>query len=138
VKIEAGKYYLSRDGRKFGPMVDNGGDDGWPMTEVGHKAPCWTRDGYISTHFGSLPADLIAEWEPTGPVITETVKRINPGVYGTVEVLSGPTDTYSTSVQITMRNGSAFSPHLWFDAAELRAAAATLTEIAEALEEMAS
>ena len=143
MKIEEGKFYRTRNGDKVGPAV---------FRTVGNRC-FWSvgnwhysEDG-VCSYLGWVPRadgdeyrsgrDLMAEWrgEQTGPVITETVKRINPGVYGAVEVLSGPTDTYSTSAKITMRNGTAFSPHLWFDAAELRAVAATLTEIADALEQ---
>lgn len=96
----------------------------------------WGADG---RHCGEPDCDLrlVDEWtdEPTGPVITETIKRIKPGVYGRVEVLSGPTDMCASAVQVTIHPGSPVSPHLWLDASELRAAAATLTEIADALGE---
>ena len=63
---------------------------------------------------------------PQGLVITETVKRIVPGVYGRVRVSNAMTDASDTCIELM--GGIAFS------APELRAAIATLTEIADALE----
>jgi hypothetical protein len=59
-----------------------------------------------------------AKPEPQGPVITETVKRIVPGVYGAVGV----------------QDGCLVNVAYMRTADELRAAIATLTEIADALE----
>jgi hypothetical protein len=59
-----------------------------------------------------------AKPEPQGPVITETVKRIVPGVYGAVGV----------------QDGCLVNVAYMRTAPELRAAIATLTEIADALE----
>jgi hypothetical protein len=60
-----------------------------------------------------------------GPVITETVKTIKEGVYGLVRV-----DVHRSSrvIYITPEDGHQASPE------QLRAAAATLTEIADALD----
>jgi hypothetical protein len=128
VKIEAGKFYKTRDGSKVGPAIYR------PVHGCFQAGRDWLVSGcrYYEdgTPFGRKDAewalDLISEWtdEPTGPVITETVKRIVPGTYGIVTVYS------NHSTEIIARSG--------YTAAELRAAAATLTEIAEALEEMAS
>lgn len=123
MKIEAGKFYRTRDGQKFGPMVDNGGD-GWPFTIPGRHAPCWTRDGDIVEPGECRPMDLVAEW-PDGPVRTVTHKEIVEGVYGIVTV-----DVHRNHhvVHITPEQGHQAT------ADELRAASATLTEIADALE----
>jgi hypothetical protein len=64
-----------------------------------------------------------AKPEPAGPVITETVKRIVPGVYGAVTT----SERNDSGVRISF-------PAARLDATELRAAIATLTEIADALE----
>lgn len=139
MKIEAGKLYRRRDGQRAGPMVldyDQAGDN-WHDPKGDHYYPdsgFWLRS---ETH----DYDLISEWtdEPTGPVITETVKRIKPGVYGIVQVVQPPPhNALGSCVQICLNYNGKHVPHLWVTAPELRAAAATLTEIAEALEEMAS
>lgn len=63
---------------------------------------------------------------PTGPVRTVTRKELVYGKYGRVNL--SPSITCVSDVCIELRDGSAFS------ASELRAAIATLTEIADALE----
>jgi hypothetical protein len=65
--------------------------------------------------------------KPQGPVITETVKRIVPGVYGSVSVSHVAKD----AVEIAIKGPDY---HAEMNAAELRAAIVTLTEIADALE----
>lgn len=126
MKIEAGKYYKTRDGRKVGPMSahrDNQGDkdDIWMVGNDSLSAR-W-QDG-TSAHDHSLrPSDLVAEWTD-GPVVTETVTktRIVPGVYGAVTV--GAYDNKSVVAYIGMT---------FYNADELDAAAAILTQLAEGL-----
>jgi len=87
---------------------------------------CGHREDGICVTSGGSDYDLIAEWtdepEQTGPVRTEVHKTIVPGRYGMVSV--------------GVRSGD----ELWIDlnsmmtAAELRAAAATMIEIADARE----
>jgi hypothetical protein len=60
-----------------------------------------------------------AKPEPAGPVITETVKRIVPGVYGNVEI------SHHNEVSVSWMD---IKPH------RIRAAIATLTALADALE----
>ena len=60
-----------------------------------------------------------------GPVVTETVKRIVPGVYGTVVVGGRDNEFLPLAVSFNQRH---------FTAPELRAAAAVLLELAGALE----
>ena len=125
LRIEAGRYYKTRDGEKIGPMYDHGGND-WPFTEPGSDAPCWSRDGHLWDEKSKNPCDLIALWqEPTsqGPVRTKTVttKSIVPGTYGIVSVRMDP------HANIAIVRGT-------HTAEELRAAAAILLEIAEALD----
>lgn len=127
VKLEVGKYYRRRDGKKVGPMVRNTGGD-WVDT---HPFAC--PNGYTYKVDGGYLADdsegswdIIAEWadepaspEHVSPVRTVTRKEIVPGNYGKVRVTAG--------MYVHVNSMST--------AAELRAAIATLTEIADALEE---
>ncbi len=69
------------------------------------------------------------DWElitPPGPVVTETVKRIKPGTYGILEIIG---ETLPGMCAITV------GPHMMTTPDNLRAAAATLIEIADALSE---
>lgn len=60
MKIEAGKYYRTRDGRKVGPMRRyNGGADGFSFCFGG--ATYNSYGGFYSS--GTSANDLIAEWE---------------------------------------------------------------------------
>ena len=120
MQIEAGKYYRRRDGKKRGPAWTDGNQPHpWcvPFDESEH----WYRDDGASC-LGNADADLIAEWTeaPTGPVRTVTRKEIVPGVYGNVIVWNDGSGDVSV---MNMRT-----------ATELRAAVATLSEIADALE----
>jgi hypothetical protein len=64
-----------------------------------------------------------------GPVRTVTRKEIVPGAYGIVRILAKPTnDAFPDHAHVRIDDGLS-SP------ADLRAAAATLTEIADALEQ---
>lgn len=58
IKIEAGKYYLTREGEKVGPMVRHG--QGW--TDPGHK-DAWFGDGTQPCDpTGMGGASIISEW----------------------------------------------------------------------------
>lgn len=135
MQIEKGKFYRTRDGRKVGPVVvDSCGF--FRVDDIGH----YTGDG-LYAYRGELPRndrdeaaglarnDLVAEWTD-GPVRTVTRKEIVPGVYGRIEI-SPHARTAVTHV------GVRFEPmtdgFVALDADELRAAAATLTELADAL-----
>ena len=125
MQIEAGKYYRTRDGRKVGPMVANPLID-YPFKD-GSGFMSFTTDGHrfcADEHH----TDIIAEWTeaPTGPVRTVTRKEIVPGVYGRVRVY----DETCEHGHVCM--GLPASYH--WTAPELRAAVATLSEIADALE----
>jgi hypothetical protein len=62
MKIEAGKYYRTRDGRKVGPMSKDGfNGDGFPwMYELG--AGWWSDTGQRLSEKSRETQDLIAEW----------------------------------------------------------------------------
>lgn len=116
IKLEVGKYYLTRDWRKIGPIaLGVRGDIGNSLLES------WWMEAGAKNKLRDSDGDLIAEWieEPTSPVRTVTRKEIVPGTYGHVIVTEG------RGVQCIRMDS----------AAELRAAIATLTQIAEVLEE---
>ena len=103
---------------------------GWDDQKQRHHE-CWVES--VKTLYRALDAE--AELAPTGPVRTVTRKEIVPGVYGKVSIhqlrgdngqvylalLSCPADKVNTA-------------HVQMTATELRAAVATLSEIADALE----
>lgn len=127
MKIEEGKFYRTRDGQKIGPMQSNWCDDRcWPFVcRPAHDRMYWRRDGEACA--GNVnnmrpDLDLVAEWTES-PVRTVTRKEIVFGVFGKVMVNEGPTKGTFNSVSMAPTK----------DPDELRAAAATLTEIAEAL-----
>ncbi|RWO20703.1 hypothetical protein [Mesorhizobium sp.] len=70
LRIEAGKFYKTRDGRKVGPMVSSarrGIDRQYPFT-VDHEfstafAEGWREDGTFSPFPEPDDGDLIAEWQ---------------------------------------------------------------------------
>ena len=123
VKLEVGKYYKRRDGRKVGPMVSNTSE----QYENTHPFMCPSGytykvdGGYYLIADSEGPLDIIAEWtdEPASPVRTVTRKEIVPGTYGKVRVTGG--------MYVHVNSMST--------AADIRAAIATLTEIADAMEE---
>lgn len=68
LKIEAGKFYKTRDGRKVGPMVEDKWHDrryGWTVAHVfnAEYGKAWRGDGAFHPDVGTQHgADLIAEW----------------------------------------------------------------------------
>jgi hypothetical protein len=115
MNIEEGKFYRTRDGRKVGPMQWSGQDE-WPWFDVPGSGICWMDDG-SPAKFTNSP-QLVSEWQD-GPVRTVTRKEIVPGSYGCVVVCNDGSVSAACDT-----------------AAELRAAAATLIEIADALEDV--
>jgi hypothetical protein len=86
MRIEEGKYYRTRGGRKVGPMraTDN---NHWPMECDG---TWWRADGESCE--GSMARmypenDIVAEWTEHSPVRTVERKEVVPGVYGRVDIL---------------------------------------------------
>lgn len=69
LKIEAGRYYRTRDGRKVGPMESDNWGDGYPWTD-GDR---WYSSSGAWVHDEESEHDLIAEWqdEPTAPVAAQ-------------------------------------------------------------------
>jgi hypothetical protein len=121
MQIEVGKYYRTRDGQKvqIHEEADNEGAQFYSK-----DCGLYFADGTFG--YGETTRcpeqDLIAEWTEalTGHVRTVTRKEIVPGVYGNVIVWNDGSGDVSV---MNMRT-----------APELRAAVATLSEIADALE----
>lgn len=140
MKIEEGKFYRTRDGRKVGPM--RGLTDRELSTYTSRwvwmdgsrliTAP-WDDAGTFSPYRESKE-DLIAEWTD-GPVREVTRKEIVGGTYGRIWF----DREIGSHIQIDLVNTAGkrqdeSRSHLW-SLEELRAAASTLTAIADALEE---
>ena len=123
LKLEVGKSYRGVDGNKYGPMECVRSTE-HPWNEAGSVSYyVWRCD---DTGKWKRDPTLIAEWPaddaPTGPVRTVTRKEIVPGVYGAVRV---DQTCYGKVAKLSLQCANI---------AELRAAIATLTEIADALE----
>lgn len=121
VKIEAGKFYRTRDDRKIGPAINSASIPGarFDLGGFGYF-PDGRRMAY-SDMTGHLD-HIVAEWTE-GPVRTVAKKEIVPGLYGEVAVV-GSIGTSRANVCV---NGN-------LSAAQLRAAAATFLELADALD----
>lgn len=120
VKIEAGKYYKTRDGIKVGPIRNY--DDrfyykasfccgNWTYLENGKWAGSTEEDN----------RDIIAEWQDQPSTLRIVTRReVVPGTYGIVQVTSNR--------EIKIQLGK-------YSADKLREAAHILNQIAEALED---
>lgn len=140
MKIEAGKYYKTRDGRKVGPMreLDRETTD-WPWTDKLEDMPeqRYTDDGKeIGT--GS-DCDLVSEWLPwetidyKSPIRTVTRREIVPGTYGNVYV-KGEISGHPLG-RVCLVGVSTTTDAVGLTAEELREAAHILNQIAEVLQE---
>ena len=123
MKIEAGKYYKTRDGRKVGPMKS------WSLgvwhfnsQDSPQSEGLWLDDGTAKYPGAEDSPDLISEWkdESPSPIRTVTRREIVPGNYGVVAI------TKSNKVMIPAGD---------YTAEELREAANLLNQIAEVLQE---
>lgn len=88
MRIEEGKYYRTRDGRKVGPVRPATNPDNGPFqADLSDGSNwCYDADGRLTNlRHEDMAEDIVAEW-PEGPVVTETVRRIEPGVYGPLKV----------------------------------------------------
>ena len=90
MKLEVGKYYRTRDGRKVGPIYLAGREESghpWQCKSTSKEgAPCWTSEGLI----GWKPvgkSDLIAEW--TDEPETGTLAELNVKPGDVVEFVKG-------------------------------------------------
>lgn len=140
-KLEAGKYYKTRDGRKVQVHVNRPGED-----NVSYP---WYHDngaGDISVFHGlkysgkscvdESGSDIVSEWQdPAESPIREVTKReLVAGVYGRFEV----TGTYQNN-RVTMNfapsSVGTSVPIVGINSEELREAAHLFTQLAEYLEE---
>src|SRR5690606_1883497 len=121
LKIEAGKYYKTRDGRKVGPYCKARPSNVW-ITEDGNILNSRYSNGKLQLNCEN-DADLIAEWqdETTSPIRTVTRREIVPGVYG--KVFINDYDELANTVSLNVKDDFGF---VSFNAEELREAAHTL------------
>lgn len=128
MKIEEGKSYFAAHGSKWAnPRRDSGVVQyPWRLTNQYGQTALFSDDGHNGIFSLVYEAPPEATPAPTGPVVVETVKRIVEGVYGLVRV-----DVHRSArvVYIAPEDGYQATPE------QLRAAAATLTQIADALDE---
>lgn len=122
MKIEAGKYYKTRDGRKVGPIKDY-------EDKIYYKASFsdgkWTYldNGFWSGGDGDKDGRyLITEWqdEAPSPIRTVTRREIVAGNYGLIQIFD---------------NGCMYIETDSYTADQCREAAHILNQIAEVLEE---
>lgn len=134
MKLEVGKYYKTRDGRKVGPML-LWGDIEYPFSDHPISGTSiWKDDGSSTYH--RQECTIISEWPSDSPVRTVTRKEIVPGVYGKVSIHHLYTDEGFPLVAISdCDSHKVRTVHVAMTPTELRAAAATLIEIADALED---
>lgn len=127
LRIEAGKYYKTRDGRKVGPVSGC-----YPFFYVPEIHDYFYSNGrQWNTH--ESVNDIISEWkdETPSPIRTVTRREIVAGVYGPVDV-RGVDEGGLIQIFIKPTNLSLMS---WYSAEELREIAHTFNQIAEAMEE---
>lgn len=133
--LEIGRYYRTRDGRKVGPLKPGEQHPIGPwLFKTTDPLSYYRANGRSYPDGGenqNKPDDLIAEWtedtpEPDGPVrkvVTETVEIV-PGTYNYIEVnMAQPSPGH---VNVRLKGD--------MNAEELRAAATTLAQLADALD----
>lgn len=123
MRIEEGKYYRTRDGRKVGPAKKLYGGR---FEFDGAHSHCHASDGKYLGRDSSL--DIVAEWTE-GPV--RTVQQIVPGTYDGVGV--GSEVTGHPQREVMVRIATDHGPMVCMDADALDRAAAVLTALAGAL-----
>lgn len=129
MKIEEGKFYKTRDGRKVGPMVrwcdDFQARRPWSTSKGYDTSPCWGDHGDTAISDNVI----VSEWTEDGPVRTR--REIVPGTYGRV-IIQG---VGSKFVDVGFTNDIDGIGVLVAD--ELRSAATIFSQLAEALDENA-
>jgi hypothetical protein len=118
---------LAEIGAQVGDVVESG--SGWVHTLDHDDIESFMDDDYRIIRRAS-------DAKPAGPVITETVKRqrIIPGIYGRVSIHELGEHGIQYFALVDSVSDKERTAHVAMNAAELRAAIATLTEIADALE----
>ena len=157
MKLEVGKFYLTRDGRKVGPL--NRAGRGFNDNDSGPNF-MWYDDGFCFISKVPHNDDLIAPWPPEqgtlaeiganvgdvvewrkgesqSPVRTVTTTRteIVPGVYGPLSVHSLTTAEKGLVWVALLGHGAAKDEtlHARMSASDLTEAINTLTQILHAL-----
>lgn len=141
MRLVENKYYRTKGGRKIGPAECWDRPEGTHRWALGGADWLYRDDGGLSG-YASPDDEIVAEWteESTGPVRTITRKEIVPGVYGRLRVhaenYAGQHEGNGIGIGFTMRDDTTVTTVAALNADELRAAAATLNEIADALSEV--
>ena len=136
MQIEVGKTYRARNGSKVGPMQPAQSEGYDFYGSDGENDRVFQKDGrHGASNIRPDPTmDLIAEWTD-GPVRTVTRREVVAGSYGRVRVgrvvdvpdCNNPDVPHASRVSLAMDDAE-------YTAAELKAAAAVLLELAGALE----
>lgn len=136
MKIEAGKYYRTRDGRKVGPAEH--------LPIIPHSEWKFKFDGLLYREDGTWglkpslpsPGDLIGEWADPAPeapspvrTTTKTVTEIVPGTYGPLHVQ----DIADGAVSIRFAELSALCC-VWLSSEQLIGISTTAKTLADALD----
>lgn len=140
MQIVEGEYYKTRDGRKAGPVRPSDNLNNSPYQADLSDGSNWNYDanGKLTNFRSEQPEDLVASWVDTGPIRTETVttRRIEPGVYGRLQVAGLNRFSYGTDKQADVGfvcrgdTGGSTTTHC-LTASELRELARVATELAE-------
>jgi hypothetical protein len=131
MRIEAGKTYVDENGKKAGPLV--GCSLKYISGRGGADDPEWSNDGTVHIEGEEGYGNLISEWTEHSPIRTETVttRRLEPGVYGRLEVMFG---VHGLAIGLTHQSTNKASYGTRLTAPELRELARVALEIAEYLE----
>lgn len=133
VKLEVGKFYKTRDGRKVGPMREQVGDGCLTPYTFNDGLMSWTEEGEYNLSRNESHLDIVSEPAVIGPIRTR--REIIPGVYGRVEVRTAEGFEEFASVGLTAGMGRAtFITTL--NAEQLREAAHLFNQLAEVLEDV--
>ena len=129
LKIEAGKYYKTRDGRKVGPIISDGMH--WRVKDRIDRDEVfdWYENGKFS-RIRDSDNDIISEWQDQPSPIREVTRReLVAGVYGKIFINNYDETANKVWINVKEDFGS-----VQFDSSELREAAHTLDQVAEFLE----
>lgn len=126
LKIEDGKFYWTRDGRKVGRMVKSEFGDYFYDPNRTVTSQSWNMDGsFIKGQIGNI--DLVSECHDhdcISPIVTIIKRELKTGVYGAIHL----SKIYEDGVNIYANTGK-------WSASALREAAHLFNQIAEFLEE---
>lgn len=136
MKIEAGKYYKTRDGRKVGPMRERGIRKKRYIEEK-YDGRIWDDLGSPYGENNTQDDEIISEWqdEPS-PIRTVTRREIVAGVYGRLHV-SRDFSMGDKDLRIALSDSQGESDpvgHYW-NLDELDEAIHTLSQIREVIAE---